>query len=335
MRKNLHSRLVDLVAYSPLLTSVAFKALNSMFILRLPVYRFFLNRHIKAVKKRNAKFPLMVAAENTNICNARCVMCPYVTMGRRKGFMDMAIYRKVVDECAGHEGVELRLSGFGEPLLDKNLFERIVYAKEKGIEKVQLTTNASLLDDEMSRRILDSGLDEMMLSVDGYDKESYERIRAGLHFERVYENVKRFNKLRGKRARPKTIASIILFNDCIKHRKDIIKLWGDYVDRLFIKPPEDWAGEVSGYKEMVVSAGLHFPCPYIWTQFLITWDGVAALCCRDFCHIRLPIGSVVSSTIHDVWNGEKLRKFREADSRARTLAPCRGCSYTPNWWGEG
>ncbi|MEJ2745807.1 MAG: radical SAM protein, partial [bacterium] len=189
MRKNLSSFLTEKIAYSPTLSRVAFAAMRNRWWLRSPIYRFLLHRQIEAVRARNGPFPLVVAAENSNICNAGCVMCPYPAMRRRKGFMEMALFRKIVDECAKHPGVELRLSGFGEPLLDKKLVERIAYAKRKGIEKVQLTTNASLLDKEMSLAIVNSGLDEIMFSVDGYNKESYERIRTGLSFYEVYENL--------------------------------------------------------------------------------------------------------------------------------------------------
>lgn len=334
MKMSLNSFLTDHVAYSPCISRVAFKTLNNRFILNSPFYRFALRKQIESVKKRNFLFPRVVAAENTNICNARCVMCPYTKMRRRQGFMDMALYRKIVDECATYRNVEIRLTGFGEPLLDKKLIERITYAKQKGIEKVQLTTNASLLHREIARAIVNSGLDEIMFSVDGYDKESYERIRVGLSFDRVYENLKLFRQLRGGHKRPKTIASIICFKEYSGHMKEMIRLWGVCADHLFIKPPEDWAGEVAGLKGKALGENIHFPCPYLWTQFLITWDGIAGLCCRDFCNIRISIGDVTRESIYDIWHGATLRKLREIDAAGRTLEPCLYCAYAPNWWGE-
>lgn len=334
MKRSLHDLLVERVAYSPFLARLAFKALNAPRFLRFPPYRFLLRRQIEAVKRRNAAFPLVVAAENTNTCNARCVMCPYPGMNRHKGFMAMDLYRKIADECARHPGVELRLSGFGEPLLDRDLPGRIRYAKGKGIESVLITTNASLLTEDVARGLIEAGLDGMMFSVDGYDGESYEKIRTGLSFEKVIANIRRFNELRGDRRKPRTVASVILFPEYATHRKEMIRLWGSLADRVFIKPPEDWAGEVTGYKERVAGGAPHSPCPYLWTQFLITWDGVAALCCRDFCNIRIPIGEVAREGIAAIWHGATLRGLRETDDAERTLDPCHCCSYMPNWWGE-
>ena len=329
-----HRFLIHRIAFSPFSSRIAFALLKSRTLLRSRLYRFFQQKQIESVKKRNYLFPRVVIAENTNVCNARCVMCPSTNTKRSRGFMDMVLYRKIVDECVHYPGVELRLSGFGEPLLDKNLIHRIKYAKEKGIESVHLTTNASLLDEDISRRILDSGLDGMMLSVDGYDKASYEKIRSPLDFDSVYENIRRFKLMRGRKKKPSMTVSVILFREFAKQRKDMIDLWRPIADHIFIKPPEDWAGEISSYKNQSLVAIPHISCPYLWTQFLITWEGVVALCCRDFCNVRVSIGDVRQNTIYDIWHGKLLEKIREDDAVKRTLSPCRLCAYKPNWWGE-
>jgi MoaA/NifB/PqqE/SkfB family radical SAM enzyme len=334
MKKGHSKFLIEKIAYSPAFSRLAFAAIRNGRWLRFPFYRFLLRRQIEAVKRRNGPFPLVVAAENTNICNAKCLMCPYPTMRRRKGFMDMTLFCKIVDECAAHPGVELRLTGFGEPLLDKKLVQRIEYAKGKGIEKVQLTTNASLLDKDTAAAIINSGLDEIMFSVDGYDRESYERVRGGLSFDKVHENLRLFRRIRGENRKPRTIASIICFDEYRGHRKEIIRLWRDCADRLFVKPPEDWAGEASGFNERTSGKKTHIPCPYLWTQFLITWDGAVGLCCRDFCNIRISIGNVNRESISDVWHGATLERLRATDALGRTLPPCLRCAYSPNWWGE-
>jgi len=322
------------VAYSRSFSGIAFRALRSRALAAFPPYRFLLARQIRAVKVRNAPFPRVVAAETTNLCNARCVMCPYPGMKRTKGFMAMPLYRKIVDECALHPGIELRLSGFGEPLLDPDLCARIRYAKERGIGKVQLTTNASLLDEEKARGLIDSGLDEIMLSVDGYDEPSYARVRVGLDFGTVREDALRLVMVRGQGKTPRIIASLILFPEHIAHRRAMIEAWRGCADLFLIKPPEDWAGEVPQSGGDAVVADPHIPCPYLWTQFLIAWDGTVGLCCRDFCNIRVPVGNVAGEGIADVWHGKTLAAIRERDARGRTIEVCRGCSYAPNWWAE-
>ena len=97
---------------------------------------------------RNRKphpFPLEVRVENTNHCNASCVICPREKMTRPKGFMSIDLFRRIVDECTNHHIKEMHLQGFGEPFLDKDIFDRIRYAKERNIGRTFLVTNGSLL----------------------------------------------------------------------------------------------------------------------------------------------------------------------------------------------
>src|SRR3990172_2239088 len=80
------------------------------------------------------RFPRVVRVETTDICNANCVTCTREIMTRAMGIMDMALYRKVVDECGANKVNSIHLHNFGEPLTDRLIFERIEYAAKKGIK---------------------------------------------------------------------------------------------------------------------------------------------------------------------------------------------------------
>ncbi len=322
------------VAYSPELARLAFYALRSRVFTSFPPYRFLLARTMRILKMRNAVFPREVTAESTNLCNSRCMMCAHPNMKRHKGFMAMPLYRKIVDECALYPGIELRLSGIGEPLLDPDLFSRIRYAKDRGIGKVHIITNASLLDEKRARELIDSGIDEIVLSVEGYDSPSYRRIRVGLDFDAVRENAMGLRRMRGLGKTPRIIASIILFPEYASHRREMIETWRDCADVVFVKPPENWAGEVPKSGGDVSGGNPNIPCPYLWTQFIIAWDGTVGLCCKDFCNMRIAVGDVTRESIYQIWHGETMKRFREILSEGRTLEPCRHCGYVSNWWGE-
>ena len=116
-------------------------------------------------------FPRIVHPENINICNSKCVMCPYPLMTRKKGLMSNKLYKKIVDECVQHnEFRELWLYMFGEPLLDKDIFKKIMYAKRKGVPIVFLSTNASVLDENKAKKMIESGHDSNVVSVAGTKK---------------------------------------------------------------------------------------------------------------------------------------------------------------------
>ena len=120
--------------------------------------------------------PSVILIENTNCCNAQCVMCPRETLTRKRGFMEFGLFEKIMREVSGaRRKPVVHLHGFGEPLLDELLPERIRLAKTCGIKHTYLVTNASLLFPETSRKIIDAGLDTMKISFYGTDEESYQR----------------------------------------------------------------------------------------------------------------------------------------------------------------
>ena len=116
--------------------------------------------------------PSVIMIENTNCCNARCVMCPREKLTRKPGFMEFGLFEKIMKELssARHKPV-VHLHGFGEPLLDTLLSERIKLAKTCGIKHTYIVTNASLLFPETSRKIINAGLDAMKISFYGTDEE--------------------------------------------------------------------------------------------------------------------------------------------------------------------
>ena len=144
--------------------------------------RYYRNR--KLIKK---DFPDEIWIENTNHCNAACVMCPRELQSRKKGIMDLDLYKKLIDEISLHKDVvkRLHMHNFGEPLLDKKLPLRIKYAKKKGIKHVYFVTNASLLTEKNSYDLINSGLDEFKISFYGVDKESYNNTMINLDFDKT------------------------------------------------------------------------------------------------------------------------------------------------------
>jgi MoaA/NifB/PqqE/SkfB family radical SAM enzyme len=98
---------------------------------------------LKAGRDRAPRWPEIVQIESTNLCNAKCVFCPRDEMRRRQGVMDFDLYRKVVDETAALGVTHLRVHNYGEPFLDKELVEKVRYAKQKGIAEVGMISNGS------------------------------------------------------------------------------------------------------------------------------------------------------------------------------------------------
>src|SRR3954468_16266815 len=135
-----------------------------------PVRRLLL----AAGRERAPILPEIVQIESTNICNAKCVFCPRDEMHRRQGVMDFDLFRKIVDECATLGITHVRVHNYGEPFLDKQLVEKVRYAKSKGIAEVGMISNGSLITEDIARGMIEAGLDAINISVDAGGKDVFE-----------------------------------------------------------------------------------------------------------------------------------------------------------------
>ena len=104
--------------------------------------------------------------ESTNICNAKCVFCPRDEMHRKQGVMSFELFKKVVDECVELGITHVRVHNYGEPFMDRQLVEKVRYAKQKGIQEVGMISNGSLITEQVARGMIEAGLDAINISVD-------------------------------------------------------------------------------------------------------------------------------------------------------------------------
>src|SRR5690242_3480100 len=122
--------------------------------------------------------PLRLRIEPTNLCNLKCISCPNgVEAPREGGFMDMGLYRKIIDEAASFpRPTEVILYLGGEPLLHANLTDMIEYAAKKDLF-VRFNSNAALLTSESTESLLTTELYEITFSFDDMSPAQYEELR--------------------------------------------------------------------------------------------------------------------------------------------------------------
>ena len=140
-----------------------------------------------------------VRYEVTDNCNATCIMCPRDKHehGREHGIMDQAKYERSIDEVVQLGAKKIVLTGFGEPMLDKRLEDKIAYAHGKGLS-TYFITNGSALTPRRSRKLMESGLSEMRVSFYGMRPETYNAVMQGLDFHRTMKGVLEFLRIRGE-----------------------------------------------------------------------------------------------------------------------------------------
>ena len=138
--------------------------------------------------------PIKLDIENVSRCNFHCTMCQVSDWPKNKRAEDMELedFKRLIDEQYGL--FEIKIQGMGEPLLGKDkFFDMIAYSRSKNIW-VRTITNAALLHlNNNYKKLIDSGVNEVQLSVDGTTKDTFEKIRRGSKFEQIKLNCKLIN----------------------------------------------------------------------------------------------------------------------------------------------
>ena len=278
-------------------------------------------------------FPLFFEIETVHKCNAKCRMCTIETWPERNDFMDANLFRKIASELGDHAQIvrACTLCRDGEPLLDRGLEEKISMLKANGIKHVVISTNASILDKKRSLSLLDSGLDEIMFSVDGYTKETFEAIRTGLHYETVLRNILGFLEERALRgSRLKVRVRMILQSSNISEFGIWYRFWKNKVcatDKVYAKPIHSWGNQLDMADNAFTEIrNMMDACSALWTTMIIHSDGAIPACSVDYKNIFLS-GNVSDQTIKSVWNSEMLTKLRRIHLAGRRddIDLCRNC----------
>lgn len=297
------------------------------FLPRRVINRMRLLRDCLLRKEKTRGLPLEVGIEVINVCNLRCLMCPYgmsvAKKTRSKRKMSWGLYRKIIDEIA--PWVELvYLHGLGEPLIHPQIFKFINYAKEKGVG-VGISTNAMLLDRKRAEDLLDSGIDYVILAMDGATKKTYEKIRRGGDFEKVEKNIEDFLRIKRKRKNsPFVVFQFITMAENEKEVELFVKKWkGKGADVVRIKPKI--ALKKSDKKKR--KRGIPF-CFHIFRQLNIYSDGKVVPCCEDVLG-EYTLGNVKDESLKSLWNSEKMELLRKKifQGKSQEIDICRTCFY--------
>jgi MoaA/NifB/PqqE/SkfB family radical SAM enzyme len=280
-------------------------------------------------RDRVKRWPDIVQIESTNLCNAKCVFCPRDEMQRRQGVMDFDLFRKIVDECAELGITHVRVHNYGEPFLDRQLVEKVRYAKERGIAEVGMISNGSLITEELARGMIDAGLDAINISVDAAGKEVFERTRVHLDYDTVVGNIRTLARLRREsgRRRPRLILSFVR-QDNTADEQAFIDEWRHVADKIHITDLHNWAGTLHSRSDV------RYPCYRLWLTFTVLWDGRVSLCCADYDG-RNVLGDLRSSTIAKIWNAPAYRAARRQHLESGGPEICRSCDLpkkdSPLW----
>ena len=271
------------------------------------------------------EFPLHLDIEVTSFCNLRCPFCTttYTAKKIKNGYMIWDTAKRILDEAGQFELYACKFNFRGEPLLHKELGKIIQYAKKKGVMDVFFNTNGLLMDEDKSEMLIDSGLDRLTLSFEGWNREIYEKYRKGSDFQQVVSNIDRLRKIRDRRGSetPKIRVQGVLVPEMKEDLKSYVAFWKDKADQVSYNEMLD---NVPGNVPPVVS---DWVCPMPYQRMMVMWDGTITTCYNDHFG-KNQVGHIEDTSLHDCWK-KSLARIRDIHKKglAHELSACRECPF--------
>jgi len=261
-----------------------------------------------------------VRIENTNYCNAKCIICPRDEMTRKKVTMFNRHFNILVEQAIELGAKSVSIFGYGEPLMDRGIFNKIAYCTKRGLDTF-ITTNASLLNLEVSTLLLKTGLKKIRFSCHGVYK-NYDKVHKGLRFEDTTRNITNFIAMNRVRKYGCTVAmSVIPMNG--ETIEEIRKFWEYGVDELEIWKPHGWAGRVDSRevsKKRKKTCGRPHNGP-----IQIQADGKVIPCCF-LTDGEIILGDTHKNTIKEILKGDAYKKIRKQHTTGNLKGlPCKVC----------
>ncbi len=296
--------------------------------------------------------PISISFEPTTSCNLRCPECPsgLRAFTRPTGMLDNQFFRQTIDEL--HKELLYLIFYFqGEPYLNTAFLDMVKYASSKGIYTAT-STNAHYLTDANARKTVESGLDRLIISIDGTTQDVYTQYRVGGHLDKVIAGAKNIVKWKKelKSKKPFVFFQFLVVKPNEHQIGDIKKLAAEIgVDEVRFKTAQVYDYEegnrliptIDKYSRYhrnddgtySIKNKLSDHCWRLWHSPVITWDGLVVPCCfdKDATH---RLGDLKNSNFKTLWHNDNYVRFRSQIIKGRKhIDICANCSEGTKVWG--
>lgn len=274
-------------------------------------------------------FPTRFAVEVCADCNLECAMCHHPNMRRPKGNMPLELWKRCADQIAEiSPDTQCWFSFCGEPLLEpERLLQMLAYGKSAGLRSLNINTNGMLLTPEVADALLDSGVDLIVIGIDGVSREAYERIRIGGERDTLYANVEYLLKARHARDTGPEIQVQFIVMDENEHELEAFKrYWSARGATLKVRNKLSWGGQFD--TPVVVDNEDRIPCPWALTMMHVFWDGRVPRCPGD-TEGDEGAGNAWDEPLADLWG--RLGDYREKHLEHRFDELPERCQSCKDW----
>lgn len=272
--------------------------------------------------------PYIAFIDPTNFCNLRCPLCPTgkLELGRKQSMMSLDCFKRYIDPHLPYL-LEVNLHNWGESLINKDVFEMIEYARDNNVG-TNMSSNFVLPQPDAIEQLLDSGLEYLIISLDGASQESYEPYRVRGNFDRVIQNVELLIRRRNERGLKYPFVEwqyiVMKHNEGqVEEAQKISDRIGvdllrfihvgipyDFPDKKELK--EKWYPVEYGKDDKEDTKQKPSPCFYLYRSMIVNSNGGVSPCCevyqenRDFDDLR----NHDTIDIGKIWNNNKYKAAR-------------------------
>jgi MoaA/NifB/PqqE/SkfB family radical SAM enzyme len=285
--------------------------------------------------------PPSAGIEITNYCNLNCPECSSGSenMTRPRGFMKEELYGKFISEAAPYL-YNINLYFQGEPMLHPRFFS---FIEKSGKSKLTVSTNGHFLSEENSYKLVRSGIDKLIVSLDGMDSETYSKYRVNGEIDKVIAGIRNISgELSKARSRLK-LEIQFLVNRYNESQIDPAKKFAREVHAtLKLKSMqvintgkiEEWMPANEKFRRygrdkngtFRLKNPLKNNCLRLWMNPVITWDGKVIPCCFDKNADHI-MGDLNELSLREIWHGDRFKAFRrEVLNERRAIGICCNCT---------
>lgn len=329
------------------------KILNAFIFSKHITFKKLLNLGIIYIQHeflKNSKvigYPIRLVIEPTNICNLNCPLCYARSSNKEleRGSMSFEDFKKIIDELKDYL-FEIDLYNFGESLLNKDIYRMINYANKNNI-KTNLSTNLHVVN---IHELINSNLDNLILSIDGITQETYSRYRKGGNLNRVLNNLKKIIEQKKflKKKNPKITWQFLVMRHNEHEIQELKKLTKKLKINLDVKPirldtaiDKEISENIRNKKKSWLPLDLKkirkeyktnkrpgpSSCIFIWNQAVVNWDGSVTPCCSIIDHKKYKLGDLKQEgSFMKVWNNKHYRNVREMVRKMKPNSDYEICS---------
>jgi len=301
-------------------------------------------------------WPITLQVEPASICNLRCALCPVTEgMDRPTGLMDFELFKKSIDEM-GDYVLLIILWDWGEPFVNPAIYDMIAYAKKRNISIISSTNAHVFAKEENAKKLIKSGIDSIIVAIDGINQDTYERFRQSGKLESALKGTR--NLVAAKRAMNSQTPLINFRFLATKHneheipdlKKLVISLGVDVLTIKTLNPYESYAEnrfERQANFDEILPVGERYqrfryeeaagdrhrirrnpPCTRLWDCMTIRWNGVVPVCTYDYREKHV-LGNIMTNPAKNVWSGTPIRSFRrQFKNDPELIELCKNCSYS-------